>query len=63
MSRMMKDLELDRAQNPGAAARDQWDPSREEDEDADEDLDINIIDRSTYSSCALVMCVLTIIFR
>ena len=59
MSRMMKDLELDRAQNPEAAARDRWDPSQEEDEDADEDLDINIIDRSTYSSRIPACCVCT----
>lgn len=45
---MMKDLELDRAQNPDAAAQDKWNPEDEEDEDPDEDLDVNIIDRSTF---------------
>lgn len=46
MTRMMKDLELDRARNPEMAARDRWEPSQEEDEDADDDLEVNIIDRS-----------------
>ncbi|KAJ3843122.1 XPA-binding protein 1 [Lentinula raphanica] len=45
LNRMMKDLEVDRAQHPEAAAQDRWDP--EEDEDVeDEDLDVNIIDRN-----------------
>ncbi|EMD36064.1 hypothetical protein CERSUDRAFT_52774 [Gelatoporia subvermispora B] len=48
INRMMKDLEIDRAMNPEAAARDRWDP---EAEDEDEDTEINIIDRST--SCFL----------
>ena len=48
MTRMMKDLELDRAQNPEMAARDRWEPSQEEDEDAEDDLEVNIIDRSTF---------------
>ena len=48
MTRMMKDLELDRARNPEMAARDRWDPSQEEEEDADEDLEVNLIDRSTF---------------
>lgn len=48
MARMMKDLELDRAAHPEAAARDRWEAADEEDEDADEDLDINIIDRSAF---------------
>ncbi|OCH89510.1 XPA-binding protein 1 [Obba rivulosa] len=43
MSRLMKDLEIDRAQNPEAAAQDRWDPEQEED---DEDAEVNIIDRS-----------------
>ena len=45
----MKDLELDRARNPEAAAQDRWEPSQDgEDEDADEDFDINLIDKSTF---------------
>ncbi|KAJ3763504.1 XPA-binding protein 1 [Lentinula raphanica] len=45
LNRMMKDLEVDRAQHPEVAAQDRWDP--EEDEDVeDEDLDVNIIDRN-----------------
>lgn len=46
MNRLMKDLAVDRAQNPEAARRDQWDPDAEEEED--DDGDINIIDRSEY---------------
>lgn len=42
----MKDLVVDRARNPAAAAADRWDPGAEEDEDADNDLEMNIIDRS-----------------
>ena len=44
LSRFMKDLAVDRAQNPAAAAADRWE--EEEDEDADDDMDMNIIDRS-----------------
>ena len=46
MSRLMKDLAVDRSQNPEAAAADRWDPDEEADQDEDEDLDVNIIDRS-----------------
>ncbi|KAI0740053.1 XPA-binding protein 1 [Earliella scabrosa] len=47
LSRFMKDLAVDREQNPGAAAADRWDPSAEQNEDDDDDdLDVNIIDRS-----------------
>ena len=41
----MKDLAVDRANNPTAASNDRWDPAEEEDDD-DDDLDVNIIDRS-----------------
>ena len=44
MNRLMKDLEVDRARNPEAAARDKWDKENEEDDD--DELDVNIIDRS-----------------
>lgn len=44
MNRLMKDLAVDRARNPEAAAADRWDTAADEDED--EDLDVNIIDRS-----------------
>ncbi|KAJ3556375.1 hypothetical protein NM688_g2063 [Phlebia brevispora] len=45
MNRLMKDLAVDREQNPEAAAADKWE---QEDEDGgdDDDLDVNIIDRS-----------------
>ncbi|KAJ4476416.1 XPA-binding protein 1 [Lentinula edodes] len=46
MDRMMKDLEVDRAQHPEAAAQDRWDPEEENEEGEDEDVDVNIIDRS-----------------
>ncbi|OJA16647.1 hypothetical protein AZE42_04042 [Rhizopogon vesiculosus] len=45
MNRLMKDLAVDRARNPDTAKEDRW-ASDEEDEDADEGLDIDIIDRS-----------------
>ena len=46
MSRLMKDLTVDRERNPVAAAADRWDP---EDEDEEDGGDIDIIDRSTSS--------------
>ena len=47
----MKDLAVDREQNPTAAQADKWDPtSGEENDDDDDDLDVNIIDRSTSPS-------------
>lgn len=49
MDRMMKDLEVDRAQHPEAAAQDRWDPEEENEEGEDEDVDVNIIDRSMPS--------------
>ncbi len=45
MNRLMKDLEVDRAKNPEAAAHDTWD---QEEDDDDDDLDVNIIDRSAF---------------
>ncbi|TFK98352.1 hypothetical protein BDV98DRAFT_552911 [Pterulicium gracile] len=44
MSRMMKDLAVDRAKNPNAAKLDRWDPNAEEEED-DEDYEVGLIDR------------------
>ena len=41
MNRLLKDLSIDRAQNPASALNDRWDS---EEEDADEG-DIDIIDR------------------
>jgi len=41
MTRVLKDLAIDREKNPAGALADRWDPD-EEDED---DGDINIIDR------------------
>ena len=46
LSRFMKDLSVDRAQNPAAAQADRWDPTEEGEEDDDDDMDVNIIDRS-----------------
>lgn len=48
MRRMMADLSVDRARNPGAFANDRWDPDAEggdDDEDVDAD-DPDLIDRS-----------------
>jgi GPN-loop GTPase len=43
MNRLLKDLSIDRAQNPSSALNDRWDS---EEENADEgDIDIMIIDR------------------
>jgi len=42
MNRLLKDLSIDRAQNPAGALNDRWDS---EEEDAD-DGDMDIIDRS-----------------
>ncbi|KAI0364872.1 XPA-binding protein 1 [Pilatotrama ljubarskyi] len=46
LNRFMKDLSLDREKNPTAAASDRWDPSEEAEDKDDDDLDVNIIDRS-----------------
>jgi hypothetical protein len=49
----MKDLAVDRSENPDSALHDRWDPDEVDDEDGDdedEDGDANIIDRSTCSS-------------
>ncbi|EGN97510.1 hypothetical protein SERLA73DRAFT_184249 [Serpula lacrymans var. lacrymans S7.3] len=43
MSRLMKDLAVDRAKNPDAALHDRW---ASDEEDDDDDAEINIIDRS-----------------
>ena len=45
---MMRDLAIDKRQNPEAFANDKWDPEEDEvDEDEDADLDDNdIVDRS-----------------
>ncbi|EIW77732.1 XPA-binding protein 1 [Coniophora puteana RWD-64-598 SS2] len=45
VNRLMKDLAVDRAKNPQAAANDRWAEEDEEDED-DGDAEVNIIDRS-----------------
>jgi hypothetical protein len=46
MNRLLKDLSIDRAQNPASALNDRWDS--EEEEDAD-DGDMHIIDRCKRS--------------
>jgi hypothetical protein len=48
MNRLMRDLAVDRANNPEAALRDQWDQDNDDDNDDDDDGDINIIDRSKF---------------
>ena len=42
MNRLLKDLSIDRARNPASALNDRWDS---EEEDADDEGDIDIIDR------------------
>ena len=49
MSRMMKDLTVDRAKNPSAFVNDTWDQDEDEEIEGDDDDDnskVNIIDRS-----------------
>ncbi|KAF5319358.1 hypothetical protein D9619_008677 [Psilocybe cf. subviscida] len=48
MTRVMRDLEIDRARNPAGALADRWDPNAEDEYngDDDEDTELNIIDRS-----------------
>ena len=41
MNRLLKDLSIDRAQNPSSALNDRWDSEEEDDDDGD----IDIIDR------------------
>lgn len=48
MARVMKDLAIDRERDPAGALADRWDPD-EEFADDDEDTEINIIDRCTYT--------------
>jgi hypothetical protein len=43
MNRLMKDLAVDRAQNPDAALLDQWEAEEDEDQEGE---DIDIVDRS-----------------
>jgi hypothetical protein len=50
MNRLMQDLAVDRANNPEAALRDQWNAEDEDNEDDGDDGDINIIDRSKFTS-------------
>lgn len=47
MNRLMKDVAIDREQNPEAFARDRWDEDDNEDEDGG---DIDIIDQSELVS-------------
>ncbi len=43
LRRLMKDLEVDRAKHP--SANDRWEQEEDDDEGADDELDVNIIDR------------------
>ena len=45
MSRLMKDLAVDREKNPAGALADRWDSGEEDNDDDDDDTEINIIDR------------------
>ncbi|CCM02732.1 uncharacterized protein FIBRA_04839 [Fibroporia radiculosa] len=47
VSRLMKDLAVDRARNPSGALHDRWDPN--EDDDDGNDAEVNIIDRMTFA--------------
>lgn len=58
MSRLMKDLTVDRERNPSAALLDRWDPAEEEDDD---DAEVNIIDRSESSLAVRLQGVLTLL--
>jgi hypothetical protein len=53
MNRLMRDLAVDRANNPDAALRDQWNPDEEESDNDGNDGDINIVDRSKFTSIML----------
>lgn len=44
VSRMMKDIELDKKSNPKGALHEKWDLN--EDEEDDDDAELNLIDRS-----------------
>jgi hypothetical protein len=46
MNRLMKDLAVDRAQNPDAALLDKWEAEEDEDQEGE---DIDIVDRSKWS--------------
>ena len=45
MNRLLKDLSIDRAQNPASALNDRWDSEEEEEEEDADEGDIDIIDR------------------
>jgi hypothetical protein len=47
MNRLLKDLAIDQAKNPQGLSSEKWDP---ESEDEDDDTELNIIDRSKWSS-------------
>ena len=44
MNRLLKDLSIDRAQNPSSALNDRWDSEEEDDDEGD----IDIIDRCKF---------------
>ena len=49
MGRMMKDLAVDRANNPSAFENDTWDEEEEDNEDDGDEA--NIIDRGMFATC------------
>lgn len=51
--RMMADLSVDRARNPGAFTNDKWDPTAMGENEGDDDVDVEVddpdlVDRSTH---------------
>ena len=56
MNRLMKDVALDRSENPDFAADDGWNP---EDED-DDGGDLDIIDKSESLTCSWYACFFTL---
>lgn len=53
MNRLMKDLAVDRAQNPDAALLDQWEAEEDEDQEGG---DLDIVDRSKPIRADLMSC-------
>jgi len=54
MNRLMKDIAIDRAENPGAPLEDRWNS----DDEGDDDGDINIIDKSMFIAPSFFFCLL-----
>lgn len=48
LNRVLKDLAIDREENPAGALADRWDEDEDEDEEADDEGELNLIDRCKY---------------